>query len=254
MLYFSNNTSYNVDEMKKGGINMHKGEVIIAPSIMCTDLCNLEKGIRQIENEGMNTLHVDLIDGHFSPSMPLGIDTVKQLRQITDMDFDVHIMAENNEFFIQEMIEIGVQQITFHIESATHIDRYIKLIKDSGIKAGVALNPATPLSVIDYILPQCDTVLLMLINPGFATDKNEKQVPYAVEKVRDLHRLIKERGLDTNIEVDGRVSLDTIADLTKAGANMLVAGSTSLFIPNKSIAENKKSMDEQILKGLSTEV
>src|SRR5699024_6345762 len=137
-------------------------------------LCNLEDSIIKIEQEGLNTLHIDLIDGHFSPSMPLGIDTVKQLRKVTDMDFDVHIMANNNEFFIQEMIDIGVQQITFHIESSKHIDRYIKVIKDNGIKSGIALNPATPLDEIDYVLPQCDTILLMLINPGFATDKNEK--------------------------------------------------------------------------------
>lgn len=230
---------------------MQESEVIIAPSIMCADLCNLEKSIKHLEKEGLQTLHIDLIDGHFSPSMPLGIDTVKQLRKITDMDFDVHIMAENNEFFIQEMIEVGVQQITFHLESSTHVDRYIKLIKDHGIKAGIAINPATSLNVLDYILPQCDSVLLMLINPGFATDKNEKQVPFAIKKVKDLRRLIKEKDLGVKIEVDGRVSLDTIANLTEAGATKLVAGSTSLFIPSHTIEENKKAIEKQILKGLS---
>ena len=167
------------------------------------------------------------------------------------MDFDVHIMANNNEYFIQEMLEIGVQQISFHIESSTHIDRYVNLIKKKGVKVGIALNPATPLSHLEYLLPQCDTVLLMLINPGFATDKNEKQVSYANEKVRDLYRMIKEKGLDTSIEVDGRVSLESIPSLIESGADTLVAGSTSLFIPNKSIKENKKVMEESILKGLS---
>jgi ribulose-phosphate 3-epimerase len=229
---------------------MNKHQVIISPSIMCADLCNLEKSIREIEKEGINTLHIDIIDGYFSPSMPLGIDTVKRLRKITDMNFDVHIMSNNNEFFIQEMLEIGVEQISFHYESSTHIDRYINLIKKNGVKAGLALNPSTPLNVLDYCLPQCDTVMLMLINPGFATDKNEKQVPYAEKKVADLYKLIKENGLNTQIEVDGRVSLDTIPGLVKAGADMLVAGSTSLFIPNQSIAENKVLIEKSILEGL----
>jgi ribulose-phosphate 3-epimerase len=229
-------------------------KIIIAPSIMCADLCNLEKSVNNLKREGLNTLHVDVIDGDFSPSMPLGIDTIKQLREVTDMNFDVHIMANNNEFFIQEMIKIGVQQISFHLETSTHIDRYISLIRKNGIKVGVALNPATSLSVLDYVLPQIDTVLLMLINPGFATDKNEKQVSYATKKVEDLYRLIKEKGLNTNIEVDGRVSLDTIPGLVSAGANILVAGSTSLFMKNNSLAENKKIMEKCISEGLYEEV
>lgn len=234
---------------------MQNNKVItIAPSIMCADLCNLEKSVREIENAGIDTLHIDIIDGSFSPSMPLGIDTVKQLRKITDMNFDVHIMANNNEFFIQEMIHIGVQQMTFHIETSTHVDRYIQMIKKSGSKVGVALNPATSLSVLDYVLPQVDTVLLMLINPGFATDKNEKQVAYAVKKVEDLNRLLVERGLEKRIEVDGRVSLETIPSLVRAGADILVAGSTSLFIPGHSLEENKKAVEKGILEGLYEEV
>jgi ribulose-phosphate 3-epimerase len=233
---------------------MQKRKITIAPSIMCADLCNLEKSVREIEREGLDTLHIDIIDGYFSPSMPLGIDTVKQLRNITDMNFDVHIMSNNNEFFIQEMIKIGVQQISFHLETSTHIDRFIQLIRKNDTKVGVALNPATPLSVLDYVLPQCDTILLMLINPGFATDKNEKQVSYAVKKVEDLYRLIKEKGLDTSIEIDGRVSLDTISSLVRAGADTLVAGSTSLFVPNKSLAENKRVVEKCIQEGLYEEV
>ncbi|WP_110943369.1 ribulose-phosphate 3-epimerase [Virgibacillus senegalensis] len=233
---------------------MHKQEVKIAPSIMCADLCNLEQSVRQMEQAGLDTLHIDLIDSHFSPSMPLGLDTIKQLRKVTDMAFDVHIMSENNEFFIQEMLEIGVQQITFHLESSKHLDREINLIRKKGVKTGVALNPATPLSTLEYVLPQCDTVLLMLINPGFATDKNEKQVPYALEKVQDLKALITEKRLTTTIEVDGRVSLDTIPSLVSAGANMLVAGSTSLFIPGKTLQENMKSLEESITAGLAREV
>jgi ribulose-phosphate 3-epimerase len=233
---------------------MQKRAITIAPSIMCADLCNLERSVQDIERAGLDTLHVDIIDGAFSPSMPLGIDTVKQLRKITNMNFDVHIMANNNEFFIQEMLKIGVQQISFHLETGIHIDRYIGMIRKAGTKVGVALNPATPLSVLEYVLPQVDTVLLMLINPGFATDKNESQVTYATKKVSDLYQLIKSKGYNVQIEVDGRVSLDTIPNLVAAGADILVAGSTSLFIPKNSLEENKILIEEAIAKGLTQEV
>ncbi|MFJ7978332.1 ribulose-phosphate 3-epimerase [Peribacillus sp. NPDC096379] len=230
---------------------MHDKAIVIAPSIMCADLCSLEKSVKEIERAGLDTLHVDIIDGAFSPSMPLGIDTVKKLREVTDMDFDVHIMSNNNEFFIQEMLNIGVQQISFHLETSIHIDRYINMIRKNGVKVGVALNPATPLSVLDYVLPQVDTVLLMLINPGFATDKNESQVSYATQKVEDLSKLIQKKGLHTRIEVDGRVSLDTIPELVRAGAEILVAGTTSLFISNNSLNENKLLVEEAITQGLN---
>ncbi|WP_406945983.1 ribulose-phosphate 3-epimerase [Halobacillus sp. SY10] len=228
--------------------------ITIAPSIMCADLCNLEKSVREIEEAGLDTLHIDIIDGTFSPSMPLGIETIEQLRKITDMKFDVHIMANTNEFFIQEMLRIGVEQITFHVETSVHIDRYINLIKKHDTKVGIALNPATPLSVLDYVLPQIDTVLLMLINPGFATDKGEKQVSYATKKVEDLARLIRSRDLDTKIEVDGRVSLNTIPTLVRAGADILVAGSTSLFEKSNGLKDNKKLMESLIQEGLHEEV
>ncbi|WP_147803897.1 ribulose-phosphate 3-epimerase [Alkalicoccus halolimnae] len=230
---------------------MQKTNVTIAPSIMSSDLLNLERSVRDIEKEGIDTLHIDIIDGSFSPSMPLGIDTVKQLRKITNIDFDVHLMGNDNEFLIQEMINIGVEQISFHLETSIHVDRYVNLIRNSGAKVGVALTPSTPLTSLEYILPQCDTVLLMLINPGFATDKNEKQIPYAVQKISDLKKLIEEKGLNTRIEVDGRVSLESIPDLVGAGADILVAGSTSLFIKGRSLGENKIIMEEKISEGLS---
>ncbi|MCA0984281.1 ribulose-phosphate 3-epimerase [Halobacillus yeomjeoni] len=229
-------------------------EVTIAPSIMCADLCNLEKSVKELESAGLDTLHIDVIDGSFSPSMPLGINTIQQLRKVTDMKFDVHIMANDNEFFIQEMLDIGVDQITFHLETSSHIDRYINLVKKQGTKVGVALNPATPLSVLDYVLEQCDTVLLMLINPGFATDKNEQQVSYALQKVRDLSELIQSKGLDTKIEVDGRVSLEKISGLVEAGADILVAGSTSLFKSGNTLSENIEIVEQAIRKGLKEEV
>ena len=225
-------------------------KISISPSIMCADLVNLEKSIKEIEEAGVDSLHIDIIDGAFSPSMPLGIDTVKKIRQITSLKFDVHIMSLNNEMFIQEMIDLGAESITFHYESSLHIDRFINLIKRSGAKVGVALNPATSLSVLEYILPQCDMILLMLINPGFATDKGEKQIYYAEKKVKDLYKMIQDNNLTTSIQVDGRVSLDTIPALVAAGADNLVAGSTSLFMQGQTLKENKKLLDLSIEKGL----
>ncbi len=225
-------------------------KIAISPSVMCADLVNLENSIKELEAIGVDSLHIDLIDGLFSPSMPLGIDTVKKIRKITNMEFDVHIMSMNNELFINEMVDIGAESITFHYESSFHTDRLINLVKKSGAKVGIALNPATSLSVLEYILPQCDSVLLMLINPGFATDKSEKQVSYADKKVKDLYELIRKNNLDVKIQVDGRVSLETIPKLVSAGADSLVVGSTSLFIPGKTISENKKLLDISISEGL----
>lgn len=219
-------------------------ELIYSPSIMCADLVNLEKGINEIEKAGLDTLHVDIIDGTFSPSMPLGIDTVKKIREITNMTLDAHLMSVDNEFFINELINIGVDGITFHYETSLHVDRYIKLIKNAGLKVGLALNPATPLTSLDYILPELDMVCLMLINPGFATDKNEKQVTYAKKKVRDLKNLIESKELDVSIQVDGRVSMETISELVEAGADNLVLGSTSLFLKGNTIEENLETIKQ----------
>lgn len=223
-------------------------QIILSPSIMCGDLVNLEKSINDLEAIGMDTLHIDVIDGSFSPSMPLGIETIKRIREITSMNFDVHIMSKDNEFFIGEMLNIGVEGITFHHETSLHVDRYIRMIKNAGTKVGVALNPATPLNVLDYVLPEIDRVCLMLINPGFATNKAEKQIPYALKKITDLRQLVDDLGLTTDIQVDGRVSLATIPDLLDAGATNLVLGSTSLFIPGNTLAENRQLLSEAVNK------
>ncbi len=224
--------------------------IILSPSVMCADLLNLESSVKKLEEIGVDSLHVDILDGKFSPSMPLGIDTVKKLKAATKLPFDVHIMSTNNEFFIKEMIEIGAERIAFHLESSIHIDRELNLIKNAGLKAGVAITPATPLSALEYIIDKCDVVVLMLINPGFATDKGEQQVPYAIKKVQDLRKMIDERNLDTVIQVDGRVSLETIPGLIKAGADDLVLGSTSLFIAGNTLDENKAKLDQVVQEGL----
>ena len=226
-------------------------QIMLSPSVICADLANLERDIRALEAIGMDTLHVDIIDGAFSPSMPLGLETVKRLREVTDLDFDVHVMSLNNEFFIQELLDIGVQHLSFHYESSLHVERHIRQIKNRGVKAGIALTPATSLSVLDMILPEVDMVVLMLINPGFAGSGGEQQVPYALKKVAALRQMMDKSGLDIHIQIDGRVSLDTIPALVKAGASSLVLGSKSLFIKGNTLEENKKLLEQAIAQGLS---
>lgn len=203
-----------------------------------------------MEAAGIDQVHIDLIDGHFSPSLPMGIEVVQQARKRTALPFDVHLMVQNNEFFIGEMLKIGVQRICFHHESAFHVDRLLSLIRDAGVKAGIALMPTTPFAVLDYCTDRLDFVLLMLINPGFAGSKNEAQVPYAERRVRDCREYLRERGLDIPIQVDGRVSFDNIPRLVAAGATDLVAGSRSAFRAGATLAENVGRMRELIAAGL----
>lgn len=222
----------------------------ISPSIMCADLCNLQRDIEMMEQLGIQMLHIDFVDSHFSPSLPLGIDLVRQLRKITKMKFDVHLMVQNNEFFINELLELGVHQMCFHCESAVHADRLLHLMKQHDVKAGIALNPATALANLQYVIDLCDYILLMLINPGFAGHKGEAQVPYAEKKIADCRRLIRSGKKDIPIEVDGRVSLDRISSLVAAGADILVAGSTSLFFKGHSMRQNLSFMEASILEGI----
>ena len=201
---------------------------VISPSLICLDMCNLESQIRILEQSGIKMLHVDILDGHFSPSMPLGLDTVRQLRQKTDLFFDCHVMVENQDFFVDELLDIGVQQIVFHAETQPHIDGMLNRIHAKGVKAGVALKPSTPLSTVEYVLEKCDSVLLMLINPGYAFVKGEKQVSYGARKIQELRTMIRERGLDTKIELDGRISPENIRTYGKDLADIFVTGTTCL--------------------------
>lgn len=207
-----------------------KERCILSPSLIsCCDLCNLEDSVHQLEKAGIEMLHVDILDGHFSPSMPLGLDTVRQLRKKTDMFFDVHLMATAHDFFVEELLDIGVQQLVFHGEMEPHVDNRLNQIRKRGVKVGIALKPATPLSTLDYVLEKCDAVLLMLINPGYAQSKSEGQVTYADRKVRELHEMIQRRGLSTKVILDGRISKQNMQDYAPEGiADIFVAGSTCL--------------------------
>lgn len=213
---------------------------ILSPSLICLDMCNLEREVKTLEKAGIKMLHVDILDGHFSPSMPLGLDTVRQLRAKTDMFFDCHVMVTEQDYFVDELLDIGVDQIVFHGETQPHIDGMLNRIHAKGVKAGVALKPSTPLTELEYVLDKCDTVLLMLINPGYAFVKGEKQVAYADRKIRELRKMITDRGLNTKIEVDGRISPDNIRTYGKGDVDIFVTGSTCI----------KKDAMEQSLEDL----
>lgn len=213
---------------------------ILSPSLICLDMCNLEREVKTLEKAGIKMLHVDILDGHFSPSMPLGLDTVRQLRAKTDMFFDCHVMVTEQDYFVDELLDMGVDQIVFHGETQPHIDGMLNRIHAKGVKAGVALKPSTPLTELEYVLDKCDTVLLMLINPGYAFVKGEKQVAYADRKIRELRKMITDRGLNTKIEIDGRISPDNIRTYGKSDVDIFVTGSTCI----------KKNAMEQSLEDL----
>lgn len=233
--------------------NVWKKRCYISPSMITLDMCNLEQQCKLLEEAGLEMIHVDILDGHFSPSMPLGLDTVKQLRKKTKLEFEAHVMVKDPQFFVDELIEAGVSQIVFHIETCEHVDGMLNYIQSKGVRAGVALKPATPLYDLEYILDKCDAVLLMLINPGFAQMKGEEQALYAARKIHDLHNMIKERGLDTKVILDGRISMKDIKTFgLSEEANIFVAGSTCINRENqKESLQQLKDLENQINRNKS---
>ena len=223
----------------------------ITPSLICSDLCNPEASVKALEETGCQMLHVDILDGYFSPSMPLGLDTVRQLRKKTSLAFDAHVMAVDNTFFMEELADIGVHRMCFQVETERHISHKLTWLREKGIKAGVALAPATPVSVLEYVLEQCDFVLLMMINPGYASSAKESVRDSLKKKVGDLHAMIAERGLPTTITIDGRTYLDAIPGYAAAGASTFVAGTSSLFRKNGlSLKENYQALEQVVNKAL----
>ena len=219
-----------------------KEKCILSPSLIsCCDMCRLGESVRDLEAAGIEMLHVDILDGHFSPSMPLGLDAVRALRKVSGLVFDVHLMATEHDYFISELLDIGVDQIVFHGEMEPHIDNRLNMLHAAGVRAGVALKPATPLSTLDYVLEKCDTVLLMLINPGYASSRAEGQVPYGGRKVRELGGMIRERGLPTLVEIDGRISKENMRDYLN-DVDIFVAGSTCIDRTN--LLESAKDLRE----------
>lgn len=194
----------------------------LAPSILSANFAALGEDVKKAERAGAQYLHIDVMDGAFVPSLSLGFPVIQSIRGLTDMVFDVHLMICDPDRYIEAFAAAGADIITVHAEACPHLNRTIASIKEQGIRAGVVLNPATPLSVLDYILEDLDMVLLMTVNPGFG---GQKYIESCTRKIEELRKMITERGLDIDIEVDGGIKLDNVRKVLDAGANVIVAGS-----------------------------
>ena len=194
----------------------------IAPSILSADFSRLGEDIQAVDRAGADYIHVDVMDGHFVPNITIGPLVVAALRKVTAKPLDVHLMIESPDLYITEFAEAGADIITVHQEAVSHLHRTIQLIKSLGKKAGVSLNPATPVETLDVILDELDLVLVMSVNPGFG---GQAFIPSALDKISALRQRITQRGLATEIEVDGGVKIDNIRQVVAAGADVLVAGS-----------------------------
>ena len=195
---------------------------ILSPSILSADFRHLEEDIKEAEKGGAQYLHIDVMDGMFVPSISFGMPVMKSIRSATDLVFDVHLMIEEPGRYIEDFVNSGADLITVHAEACKHLDRTIQQIKDHGCKVGVALNPATPLCVLDHIIGKLDMILVMTVNPGFG---GQKYIPEMTEKIRTLRNRLNALELQTDIQVDGGMSEATVHIPLEAGANVIVAGS-----------------------------
>jgi len=195
---------------------------LIAPSILSADFSRLGDEIKAVEAAGADWIHADIMDGHFVPNITMGPLVVEAVRRVTSLPIDVHLMIENPDNYIFAFAEAGASLISVQIETCVHLNRTVQLIRESGARPGVVLNPSTPLQTLDWILEYVDYVLIMSVNPGFG---GQAFIPNTLARVKALREMIKNRGLNTLIEVDGGVNAKTIADIAAAGTDVLVAGS-----------------------------
>lgn len=214
----------------------------LAPSVLSADFARLLESCKKVETAGCEYLHLDVMDGHFVPNITFGAPIIKSLRKDLNMVFDAHLMISDPDKFLPDLVAAGCDIITVHYETCTHLHRTIQNIKSHGIKAGVVLNPATPVCMIKHVLGDLDMVLLMSVNPGFG---GQKFIPEVLDKVKELRKMIDDKGLDIEIEVDGGVTSENIKALVDAGADVLVAGSAIFGKEDidKAVMDLRRSVD-----------
>ena len=215
-------------------------ERCLAPSILSADFGILKEQLGLIDEAGAQYVHFDVMDGMFVPSISFGLPVLKSIRKYTDRLIDVHLMIVDPERYVKEFAEAGADIITVHAEACKHLDATIDLIKSCGVMAGVAINPATPVSNIIHVLEKVDMVLIMTVNPGFG---GQSLIPYTIDKIRELSLICREKKLKLDIEVDGGINKNTIDDVLEAGANIIVAGSA---VFSGDIQNNVKNLLEKM--------
>ncbi|TYP59992.1 ribulose-phosphate 3-epimerase [Thermosediminibacter litoriperuensis] len=201
----------------------------VAPSILSADFSRLQEEVKRVEDAGADLLHIDVMDGHFVPNITVGPPVISSLRQRCSLPFDVHLMIENPERYVEDFIKAGADILTVHVESTVHINRLVQSIRDKGALPAVALNPGTPLNALDYILEDVHMVLLMTVNPGFG---GQSFIKGMLKKIRELKSLIVTRNLDVLIQVDGGINEKNALEVVNAGADILVAGSAVYNSPD----------------------
>ena len=215
--------------------------VKIAPSILSADFLKLGEEIRAAEEAGADMLHIDIMDGHFVPNITIGPFIVEQIKKTTSLPLDVHLMIEKPDTYLKDFIRAGADYLTVHLEASVHLHRTVQWIKEREVKAGVSLNPATPVSSLENILSDIHLALLMSVNPGFG---GQEFIPGVIDKIRTLRKFIVEKGLSTLIEVDGGINIDNVKNVASAGANILVMGSA--FFNSKDYGDVLKRVKERL--------